>query len=82
MWSSELQQTIIQRCKAVQYRLQEPLSRHTSFRIGGPAAVMAFPKTTEELKQLLQGAAAAARSRIFSAQERTFLPRMRALMRL
>ena len=63
MWSSELQQTIIQRCKAVQYRLQEPLSRHTSFRIGGPAAVMA-------------------RSRIFSAQERTFLPRMRALMRL
>ena len=53
MWSSELQQTIIQRCKAVQYRLQEPLSRHTSFRIGGPAAVMAFPKTTEELKQLL-----------------------------
>ena len=59
MWSSELQQTIIQRCKAVQYRLQEPLSRHTSFRIGGPAAVMAFPKTTEELKQLLQGAAAA-----------------------
>ena len=59
MWSSELQQTIIQRCKAVQYRLQEPLSRHTSFRIGGPAAVMAFPKTTEELQQLLQGAAAA-----------------------
>lgn len=36
MWSSELQQTIIQRCKAVQYRLQEPLSCHTSFRIGGP----------------------------------------------
>ena len=75
MWSSELQQTIIQRCKAVQYRLQEPLSCHTSFRIGGPAAVMAFPKTTEALPQQ-------ARSRIFSAQERTFLPRMRALMRL
>ena len=36
MWSSELQQTIIQRCKAVQYRLQEPLSCHTSFRLGGP----------------------------------------------
>ena len=59
MWSSELQQTIIQRCAAAEYRLQEPLSRHTSFRIGGPAAIMAFPKTTEELKQLLQGAAAA-----------------------
>ena len=59
MWSSELQQTIIQRCAAAEYRLQEPLSRHTSFRIGGPAAIMAFPKTTEELKLLLQGAAAA-----------------------
>ena len=59
MWSSELQQTIIQRCAAAEYRLQEPLCRHTSFRIGGPAAIMAFPKTTEELKLLLQGAAAA-----------------------
>ena len=58
MWSSELQQTIIQRCAAAEYRLREPLSRHTSFRIGGPAAIMAFPKTTEELKLLLQGAAA------------------------
>ena len=47
MWSSELQQTIIQRCKAVQYRLQEPLSRHTSFRIGGPARRMAFPRSGE-----------------------------------
>ena len=59
MWSSELQQTIIQSCGTAQYRLQEPLSRHTSFRIGGPAAVMAFPKTTEELRLLLQGTAAA-----------------------
>ena len=59
MWSSELQQTIIQSCKTAEFRLLEPPSRHTSFRIGGPAAVMAFPKTTEELKQLLQGAAAA-----------------------
>lgn len=66
MWSSELQQTIIQRCKAVQYRLQEPLSRHTSFRIGGPAAVMAFPKTTEELKQLLQGAARSRCAAVYS----------------
>ena len=59
MWSSELQQTIIQSCGTAEFRLQEPLSRHTSFRIGGPAAVMAFPKNTEELKRLLQAAAAA-----------------------
>lgn len=47
MWSSELQQTIIQSCKTAEFRLLEPLSRHTSFRIGGPAAVMVFPKTVE-----------------------------------
>ena len=58
MWSSELQQTIIQSCKTAEFRLLEPLSRHTSFRIGGPAAVMVFPKTVEELKPLLQTASA------------------------
>lgn len=34
----------------------ESLSRHTSFRIGGPAEVMAFPKSAEELAQLLRAA--------------------------
>ena len=58
MWSSELQQTIIQSCKTAEFRLLEPLSRHTSFRIGGPAAVMVFPKTVKELKPLLQTASA------------------------
>ena len=33
---------------------QEPLAKHTSFRIGGPAEVMAFPKSREELSQLLK----------------------------
>ena len=32
----------------------EPMSRHTSLRIGGPAEVMAFPKTAQELAQILQ----------------------------
>ena len=27
----------------------EPLCKHTSFRIGGPADIMIFPKTIEEL---------------------------------
>ncbi len=34
-------------------RLSEPLASHTSFRIGGPAEVMAFPQTREELEALL-----------------------------
>lgn len=35
---------------------EEPLSQHTSFRIGGPAEVMAFPRTQEELTALLRAA--------------------------
>ena len=36
----------------------EPMSRHTSFRIGGNAEVMAFPKSAQELSQVLQVSAA------------------------
>lgn len=32
----------------------EALSKHTSFRIGGTAEIMAFPKTVAELKELLR----------------------------
>ena len=35
-------------------KFNEPMAKHTSFRIGGPAEVMAFPKSAEELAQLLQ----------------------------
>lgn len=35
-------------------RLSEPMSKHTSFRIGGPAEVMAFPKNSDELAKLLK----------------------------
>ena len=35
-------------------RFNEPMSKHTSFRIGGPAEVMAFPKSREELAELLK----------------------------
>ncbi len=33
---------------------EEPMAKHTSFRIGGPAEVMAFPKSEEELAELLK----------------------------
>ena len=32
----------------------EPLLRHTSFQIGGPAAVMAFPETEEQLEDIFR----------------------------
>lgn len=38
----------------VEFRYQEPLSKHTSFRIGGPAEIMAFPKNAAELSSLLK----------------------------
>ena len=31
----------------VELRMQEPMAKHTSFRIGGPVEVMAFPKSRE-----------------------------------
>lgn len=38
----------------ISLRFWEPLEKHTSFRIGGPAEVMAFPKNREELAELLK----------------------------
>lgn len=35
-------------------RFQEPLSSHTTFKIGGPADVMAFPESISEIQQLVQ----------------------------
>ena len=43
-------------CEGLELRPQEPMAQHTSFRIGGDARVMAFPKTTEELSELLKAA--------------------------
>jgi hypothetical protein len=39
---------------AVPFREQEPLSRHTSMGVGGPAAVMAFPRSPDELRTTLR----------------------------
>lgn len=38
-------------------KYQEPMSRHTSFRIGGPAEIMAFPKDKEEMAAALKASA-------------------------
>ena len=41
----------------LELRCNEPMAKHTSFRIGGPAEVMAFPKSCDELAQLLKASA-------------------------
>lgn len=38
----------------IDLKMNEPLSKHTSFHIGGAAEVMAFPKTTEQLTAVLK----------------------------
>lgn len=49
-----LQQKITELLPDIDLRFNEAMSKHTSFRIGGPAEVMAFPKNTEELSKLLK----------------------------
>ena len=41
----------------LELRFHESMAKHTSFRIGGPAEVMAFPKNKEELSKLLKTSA-------------------------
>ncbi len=38
----------------LELRENESMAKHTSFRIGGPVEVMAFPKTREELAEILK----------------------------
>ena len=48
------QQEIFGKLPEIQKKFNEPMAKHTSFRIGGPAEVMLFPKNTEELAQILK----------------------------
>lgn len=51
---TEFQRKIAALSLDLELRLNEPMERHTSLRIGGGAEVMAFPKTEEELAELLK----------------------------
>lgn len=51
---SEFQQKLAAALPNVELRFDEPMAKHTSFRIGGNAEVMAFPKSAEELSAILK----------------------------
>lgn len=51
---NQFQQRIADNLPQIALRFDEPMSKHTSFRIGGPAAVMAFPQNEEELSKVLK----------------------------
>ena len=38
------------RCPQLELRSYEPMSRHTTFRVGGPCALMALPKSEDEAR--------------------------------
>ena len=51
---TELQRHFSELLSDVELRFDEPMHKHTSFRIGGGAEIMAFPKNGEELKKILK----------------------------
>lgn len=51
---TDFQQKISALFPEIELRMNELMARHTSFRIGGPAEVMAFPKCSGELAALLK----------------------------
>ena len=54
---TDFQRNITAFLPEIELRFNEPMSHHTSFRIGGPAEVMAFPKNKEELARILKASA-------------------------
>ena len=56
-------------------RFDEPMAKHTSFRIGGGAEIMAFPETAGQLAQLLEiGAKLGVQPRILGAGTNVLAP--------
>ena len=51
---TELQQKIFAALPEIKLSAWESMAKHTSFRIGGPAEVMAFPQNTAELSKILK----------------------------
>lgn len=51
---TSFQKKLTEKLPKIALRFFEPLSRHTSFRIGGAAEAMAFPANEAELSQLLK----------------------------
>ena len=54
---TDFQKNIVTILPEIDFAMEEPMAKHTSFRIGGPVEVMAFPKNADELRELLKAAA-------------------------
>ena len=54
---NDFQQKISAFLPETELRFWEPMAKHTSFRIGGPAEVMALPKNAAQLSKILKASA-------------------------
>ena len=54
---TDFQKKLVTLLPEMNFAMEEPMAKHTSFRIGGPVEAMAFPKSAEELSKLLKTAA-------------------------
>ena len=50
---TDFQQKLAAQLPQMDLRFNEPMAKHTSFRIGGAVEAMAFPKTPEEMSEIL-----------------------------
>jgi len=57
MEMTEFQKKLVTLLPEMDLAMEEPMAKHTSFRIGGPVEVMAFPKNADELAALLKTSA-------------------------
>ena len=53
----ELKAKLNERVPALELREKEPMSRHTTFRVGGPAELMALPRSQKEAVAAVRAAA-------------------------
>ena len=54
---TDFQKKLVTLLPEIHLAMEEPMAKHTSFRIGGPVEVMAFPKSADELAKLLKASA-------------------------
>ena len=54
---TDFQKKLVTLLPEIHLAMEETMAKHTSFRIGGPVEVMAFPKSADELAKILKASA-------------------------
>ena len=54
---TDFQKKLVTLLPEIHLAMEEPMAKHTSFRIGGPVEVMAFTKSADELAKILKASA-------------------------